>query len=86
MTGWNIADVLEAVAAAVPGSPAVIQGGRVVTWAELDQGAGQVAAYLLGARLTRRTSVAQYLRNSPEYIESLYACLKASLATPSPGP
>ena len=43
MTGWNIADVLEVVAAEVPDSPAVIQGARVVTWAELDQRAGQVA-------------------------------------------
>ena len=79
MTGWNIADVLEVVAAQVPGSPAVIQGGRVVTWRELDQRAGRVAACLLTAGLPRRSSVAQYLRNSPEYIESLYACLKASL-------
>ncbi len=79
MTGWNIADVLEVVAAEVPDSPAVIQGARVVTWAELDQRAGQVAGYLAGAGLARRSSVAQYLRNSPEYIESLYACLKASL-------
>jgi acyl-CoA synthetase (AMP-forming)/AMP-acid ligase II len=79
MTGWNFADVLEVVAAEVPGSPAVIQGGRVVTWQELDQRAGRVAAGLLAAGLPRRSSVAQYLRNSPEYIESLYACLKASL-------
>jgi acyl-CoA synthetase (AMP-forming)/AMP-acid ligase II len=79
VTGWNIADVLEVVAAEVPDSPAVIQGARVLTWAELDQRAGQVAGYLAGAGLARRSSVAQYLRNSPEYIESLYACLKASL-------
>lgn len=78
MTGWNIADVLEMVAEEVPGSPAVIQGGRVVSWAELDQRAGRVAAYLR-AGLPPGGSVAQYLRNSPEYIESLYACLKASL-------
>jgi acyl-CoA synthetase (AMP-forming)/AMP-acid ligase II len=79
MTGWNIADVLEVVAAEVPGSPAVIQGDRVVTWQELDLRAGRVAAWLRAAGLARGSSVAQYLRNSPEYIESLYACLKASL-------
>jgi acyl-CoA synthetase (AMP-forming)/AMP-acid ligase II len=79
MTGWNIADVLEVVAAEVPGSPAVIQGDRVVTWHELDLRAGRVAAWLRAAGLPRGSSVAQYLRNSPEYIESLYACLKASL-------
>jgi 3-oxocholest-4-en-26-oate---CoA ligase len=79
MTGWNIADVLEVVAAEVPGSPAVIQGDRVVTWHELDLRAGRVAAWLRAAGLARGGSVAQYLRNSPEYIESLYAGLKASL-------
>jgi acyl-CoA synthetase (AMP-forming)/AMP-acid ligase II len=79
VTGWNIADVLEVVAAEVPDAPAVIQGGRVVTWQALNQRAGRVAACLLAAGLPRRSSVAQYLRNSPEYIESLYACLKASL-------
>ena len=79
MTGWNFADVLEVVAREVPASPAVIQGQRVVSWAELDQRAGRVAACLRGAGVSAGASVAQYLRNSPEYIESLYACLKASL-------
>ena len=30
MTGWNIADVLEVVAAEVPGSPAVIERSCVL--------------------------------------------------------
>lgn len=79
MTGWNIADVLEVVAAEVPGSPAVIQGERILTWRQLDERADRVAGYLTAAGLPRQSSVAQYLRNSPEYIESLYACLKAAL-------
>jgi len=65
MTGWNIADVLEVVAAEVPGSPAVIQGGRVVTWRELDQRAGRVAAGLLAAGLPRRSSVASISATAP---------------------
>ena len=79
MAGWNIADVLEVVAEEVPNSPAVIQGDRVVTWHEMDQRANNVAAYLLGAGLVRQDKVAQYLRNCPEYVESLYASLKGSL-------
>jgi acyl-CoA synthetase (AMP-forming)/AMP-acid ligase II len=79
MPGWNIADVLETVAGEVPDSPAAIQGGRVVTWEEMDRRANAVAARLLAAGLPRQSNVAQYLRNCPEYIESMYACLKASL-------
>jgi 3-oxocholest-4-en-26-oate---CoA ligase len=79
MTGWNFADVLEVVAAEVPGSPAVIQGERILSWGQLDERAGRVAGYLTAAGVPHRGSVAQYLRNSPEYIESLYACLKAAL-------
>jgi acyl-CoA synthetase (AMP-forming)/AMP-acid ligase II len=79
MPGWNIADVLEVVAQEVPDSPAAIQGDRAVTWRQLDRRANAVAAHLLGLGLGRQEHVAQYLRNGPEYIESLYACLKAAL-------
>jgi acyl-CoA synthetase (AMP-forming)/AMP-acid ligase II len=79
MPGWNIADVLEVVADEVPDSPAVIQGDHLVTWGELDRRADAVAAGMVTAGLTRQAKVAQYLRNGPAYIESLYACLKVSL-------
>jgi acyl-CoA synthetase (AMP-forming)/AMP-acid ligase II len=79
VSGWNVADVLDVVAEEVPQSPAVIQGDREVTWAEIDRQANAVAGCLLEAGLARQSNVAQYLRNSPEYVESLYACLKASL-------
>jgi 3-oxocholest-4-en-26-oate---CoA ligase len=79
MPGWNIADVFEVVAAAVPASPALIQGQRIVSWQDLDTRSGQVAAYLAGQRLARQDKVVQYLRNCPEYLESFAAALKASL-------
>jgi acyl-CoA synthetase (AMP-forming)/AMP-acid ligase II len=79
VTGWNIADVLDVVAAQVPDSPAVIQGPRRLTWADLDRRAERIAEYLVDAGLQRQDKVAQYLRNCPEYIESMYAALKASL-------
>jgi len=79
VTGWNIADVLEAVAAEVPESPAVISGGRRLTWAEFDARAERLAAYLVSHGLQRQDKVVQYLRNCPEYIESMFAALKASL-------
>src|SRR5258708_10577975 len=79
MAGWNLADVLEIVAREVPQSPAIIQGPRVVTWAELDRRADAVAWFLAGCGLERQAKVAQYLHNGPEYLESLVACFKGSL-------
>jgi 3-oxocholest-4-en-26-oate---CoA ligase len=79
VTGWNIADVLEAVAAEVPESVAVIGGGRRLTWAAFDARAERLAAYLADRGIERQDKVVQYLRNCPEYIESMFAALKASL-------
>ncbi|MCU1374200.1 MAG: fatty-acid--CoA ligase [Actinomycetia bacterium] len=80
MSGWNIADIWEAVAGAQPGAPAVVQGGRRFTWAELDERANGVAAALLAAPgVERQAKVAQYLYNSPEYLETLFAAWKAGL-------
>jgi acyl-CoA synthetase (AMP-forming)/AMP-acid ligase II len=79
MTGWNIADVLEAVAREVPESPALICGDRRFSWSELDTRAENVARHLHGAGLRRQDKVVQYLRNCPEYLESFIAALKASL-------
>jgi acyl-CoA synthetase (AMP-forming)/AMP-acid ligase II len=78
LTGWNIADVLEVVADEVPGAPAISQGERVLTWHELDVRAGAVAAYLAGEGHRPREHVAMYLRNCPEYVEALVACLKGA--------
>ena len=50
----------------------VLSPGKCLTIA-----ANGVAAALLGAGLPRQAKVAQYLRNSPEYLESLLAVFKA---------
>ncbi|HWL42680.1 MAG TPA: AMP-binding protein [Ilumatobacter sp.] len=86
MTGWNFADVFETIADTTPGALAQQQGGRRFTWAEFDQRADGVAAHLLAAGLHVtadgvQDKVAQYLYNSPEYLESLFAAYKAGLAT-----
>src|SRR3984885_3475249 len=78
MPGWNVADVLEVVAEQVPDAAAAIQGTQVLTWAQMDAHANAIANFLIEAGLPRQANVAQYLRNSPEYIESLDACLKGA--------
>ena len=79
MTNWNFADVWDAVAATVPDRPALQQGDTALDWRRLERRAASVAGALAAAGLGPQAKVAQYLYNSPAYIESLYACFKAGL-------
>lgn len=79
MTGWNIADVLEVVAREVPDAPAVTQGDRLITWHELDDRSARLAGFLAARGHQPHEHVAQYLRNCPEYLESLVATIKAAM-------
>ncbi|MEO1056953.1 MAG: AMP-binding protein [Actinomycetota bacterium] len=80
-SGWNLADVWESIAAAIPDALAQQQGGRTMTWHEFSARADGVAATLLAADgVTEQDKVAQYLYNSPEYLESMFAAFKAGLA------
>jgi len=77
--GWNFADVWETITDVQPDKPALVHGDRRSTWAELDRRADSVARALLDAGVERQDKVAQYLYNCPEYIESVYASMKAGL-------
>ncbi|HSS11348.1 MAG TPA: AMP-binding protein [Acidimicrobiales bacterium] len=79
MSRWNFADVWEVVADMRPDAPAVVQGSRQYSWADFDRRADGIAAGLLGFGVKRQTSVAQYLYNCPEYLETVYAAFKAGL-------
>ena len=79
MSDWNFAEVWESVARLQPDLPAVLRGDAVTTWRRLDERADGVATRLLAAGLGHQAKVAQYLYNGPEYLESLFACFKASL-------
>ena len=70
MSGWNFADLWEAIAERQPDALAQRQAGRSTTWAEFDRRADGVAAALLAAGVAEQDKVAQYLYNSPEYLES----------------
>jgi acyl-CoA synthetase (AMP-forming)/AMP-acid ligase II len=76
---WNFADVWEVVAAQLPDAPALVHGDRSIDWRTFDAHAGGVAAALLAAGLGPQEKFAQYLRNGPEYLESVFAAWKAAL-------
>ncbi|MDB5679074.1 acyl-CoA synthetase [Sphingomonas bacterium] len=80
MSAWTYANIWESVAAAVPDQPAIVQGTRVVSFAEFEAQADALAAYLLGAGLQQQAKLAVYATNCPEFLIAYYAAFKAGLA------
>lgn len=77
---WTIADVWEAIAAAQPDLPALVQGERVINWSQMDARADALAAHMLASGVGHQAKVAGYLYNGPEYLETYLAAFKAGLA------
>jgi len=77
--GWNYADLWEAVADATPARLAQVSGLRRQTWHQFDRGADGVAQTLVNGGLGQQDKVALYLRNGIEYLETVFATLKAGL-------
>ena len=80
MSGWNFADVYEAVAAKVPDRPCQVQGDRVISWREFDRRANALAADLIAAGLGHQAKVAAYLHNGPQYLETYIGAFKGGFA------
>ena len=79
MTSWNFADVWESIAAVQPDAPALMRGSSVRSWFEFDERSSALASRLLSAGLSHQSRVAQYLMNSMEYVESLFATFKVAM-------
>ena len=67
----------ESVADAIPQSPAVIQGSKMLSWKEFDSHADAVAATLLNSGMGRHAKLAVYMQNRPEFLVSYFAAFKA---------
>ena len=77
---WNFGDILDAIAPVVPpDAPALIHGERVISWAETTRRSNNLARALARRGAKPRAKVAFYMRNRPEYSETLAACFKARL-------
>jgi acyl-CoA synthetase (AMP-forming)/AMP-acid ligase II len=74
---FNIADLLECVADAVPTREAVVCGGDRRTYADLDERATRLAHSLRDAGVGVGDHVGLYLRNSVAHVETMLACYKA---------
>jgi 3-oxocholest-4-en-26-oate---CoA ligase len=74
---FNIADLLECVADAVPEREAVVCRDRRCSHAELDERATRLAHTLQASGVNAGDHVGLYLRNSVEHLEVMLACYKA---------
>jgi 3-oxocholest-4-en-26-oate---CoA ligase len=75
---FNLADLFERVATAVPTREAVVCGERRLTFRELDERADRAAGALASAGLGPGDVVALALRNSVEYLELMLGAFKLS--------
>ncbi len=91
--GFNLAEISEAIAAAIPERECIVSGERRLTWAEFNARTRQLANYLhsrgLGCHHERASlrsfesgqdHLGIYLYNCPEYIEGMVGAFKARLA------
>jgi acyl-CoA synthetase (AMP-forming)/AMP-acid ligase II len=76
----SYADIADAVAAAQPRELALAHGARRFTWDAFRGRTDTLARTFVAHGLARQDKVAQYLYNGPEYMESFFGALKASLA------
>jgi acyl-CoA synthetase (AMP-forming)/AMP-acid ligase II len=78
MPGWNFADIFRVVAQEIPDAPVLVQGSRCLRWRDVDARTECLARHWAAAGLQRQAKVAQYLHNTPEYLESILACFRGS--------
>ncbi len=77
---WNFGDVLDAIEGILPpDAPALIQGERRIDWREFSRASNNLSRALLARGAQPGDKVAFYMRNRPEYLIALAACLKARL-------
>ncbi len=74
----NFATIWESIADVIGDDPALVQGARRVSWHDFDDRSARLAGALARAGLTEGSKVAEFLYNSPEYLETYFACLKQS--------
>jgi len=76
VSDWSFAAVWDGIAREDPGRDAVVCGARRLTFGELADRAGRLAAHLGRAGLGPGDRVAIDMVNRPEYLETFYAAMK----------
>lgn len=76
---WNFGDILDGIAPVLADAPALIHGDRVITWRETTRRSNNLGRALMERGAKPNDKVAFYMRNRPEYIETMAACFKSRL-------
>lgn len=77
---WNYGDILDTIAPALPqDAPALIHGDRVITWGETTKRTNNLAKALIERGAKPGDKLAFYMRNRPEYMETLSASFKSRM-------
>jgi fatty-acyl-CoA synthase len=77
---WNFGDILDAIETVVPpDAPAFVHGNRRISWGETSKRTNNLARALIKRGAKPGDKVAFYMRNRPEYCETLAAAFKARL-------
>ena len=78
MKSYQIADLFEAIADALPDNVAVVCGGERVTFRELDERANRLAHFFRDRGLGKGDHIGTYLYNGVEYVTTMIAAFKIS--------
>jgi len=73
---FNIADLFESVAKAVPDNIALVSGDQRFTFAELDARATRLASFMKARGVKPGQHIGLHLFNGPEYVEAMLAAFK----------
>src|ERR1700731_3284023 len=73
---FNLADLFESVADAVPTKEALICGSRRFSFAQMDERATRLAHALADRGVGPGDHIGLYLYNGPEYLEGMLAAFK----------
>jgi len=77
---WNFGDLFDSCGDVLPpATPALLHGDRVIDWGQLTHRSNNLARAFLDRGAVAGDKVAIYMRNCPEYMETLVACFKARL-------
>jgi acyl-CoA synthetase (AMP-forming)/AMP-acid ligase II len=76
---WQMADIWENIARAIPDKPAIVDGDRRYSWAEYENRAARVAQILTDHGLRPGAKLSIYSYNAAEYMETQFGAFKARI-------
>jgi|TARA_R100001244_G_scaffold6593_11_gene7955 acyl-CoA synthetase (AMP-forming)/AMP-acid ligase II len=76
---WQMADIWEHIAAAIPDKPAIVDGDKRYSWAEYENRAARVARVLSDHGLKPGAKLSIYSYNAAEYLETQFGAFKARI-------